>query len=105
MVAAAGSSGARATPRTDVPLLSFDLEPNLGLCATDLQGHTFRLTGPMRWGVYGSWSPDGNQFVFKSGQARVSFIDAGGIGRGSLGWPAGDGEHSSTNRWRTGVVS
>jgi Tol biopolymer transport system component len=50
----------------------------------------------MRWGVYGSWSPDGNQFVFKSGQARVSFIDAEGIGRGSLGWPAGDGEHSST---------
>jgi dipeptidyl aminopeptidase/acylaminoacyl peptidase len=97
VVAIAGSTGAGATPRTDAPLLSFYLAPNLGLCATDLQGHTFRLTGPQQSGAYGSWSPDGSQYVFKSGQSRLSFIDAEGQGKGSLGWPAGDGEHYSTS--------
>lgn len=97
LVALACSTGAGATPRTDSPLLSFNMEPNLGLCATDLQGHTFRLTGPLRSNGFGTWSPDGNRLVYKTGQSRVSFIDAEGIGRGSLGWPAGDGEHSSTS--------
>jgi Tol biopolymer transport system component len=97
VVAAAGSTGASATPRADSPLLSFTMEPNLGICATDLQGHTFRLTRPLPWIASGDWAPDGSELVFKSGQSRLSFVDADGIGRGSLGWPAGDGEHYSTS--------
>ena len=97
VVAVAGSTGAGATPRTDAPILSFDVGPDsLGLCATDLQGHTFRLTDPQQSGAYLSWSPDGSQLVFRSGQSRLSFIDAEGQDMGSLSWPSGDGEHFST---------
>src|SRR5206468_8245354 len=92
--ALAGSTGAGATPRVDAPLLTFS---SLGLCATDLQGHTFRLTGPHQWGANLSWSPDGSQLAFMSGQARVSFIDAEGHSKGSLSWSSGDGEHYSTS--------
>ena len=92
--AVAGSTGAGATPRVDAPLLTFS---SLGLCATDLQGHTFRLTGPHQSGAYLSWSPDGSQLAFMSGQARVSFIDAEGHNKGILSWPSGDGEHYSSN--------
>ena len=92
--AVAGSTGAGATPRVDASLLTFS---SLGLCATDLQGHTFRLTGPHQWGANLSWSPDGTQLAFMSGQARVSFIDAEGHSKGSLSWSSGDGEHYSTS--------
>src|SRR5262245_59630080 len=95
--AVAGSTGAGATPRTDAPLLSFGLEAGLGLCATDLQGHTFRLTDPQQSGAYLSWSPDGSELVFRSGQARLSFIDAEGHSKGSLSWRSSDGEHFSTS--------
>jgi Tol biopolymer transport system component len=96
--ALAGSTGARATPRSDAPLLTFAVGPGfLGLCATDLQGHTFRLTDPRQSGAYLSWSPDGSQLVFRSGQSRVSFIDAEGHNKGSMSWPSGDGENYSTS--------
>src|SRR5438094_9583662 len=94
-VTAAGSTGAGATPRVDPPLLTFTMD--LGLCATDLQGHTFRLTDPAQSGAYLSWSPDGSRLAFRSGQARVSFIDAAGHSKGSLSWSSGDGEHYSTS--------
>jgi len=96
-VAVAGSSGAGAAPRTDMPLLTFDLEPGLGLCATDLQGHTFRLTDPQQSGVYLSWSPDGSKLVFRSAENRLSFTDAEGHSQGGLSWAKGDGEHFSTS--------
>ena len=98
-VAVAGSVGAGATPRTGVPLLTFGLGPPgfLGLCATDLEGHTFRLADPRQSGVYPSWSTDGSQLVFRSGQSRVSFVDADGHNRGVLSWPSGDGENYSTS--------
>jgi Tol biopolymer transport system component len=97
VAAVAGSTGAGAAPRSDPPLLTFALEPSLGVCATDLQGHTFRLTEPRQSGAYLSWSPDGTELVFRSGQSRVSFVDAEGGSQGSLSWPTGDGEHWSTN--------
>jgi Tol biopolymer transport system component len=96
-VTAAGSTGAGAAPRVDAPLLTFTMEPSLGLCATDLQGHTFRLTDPRQSNAYLSWSPDGSQLVFRSGYSRVSFIDADGQNKGTLSWPSGDGEHYSTS--------
>src|SRR5438093_9899240 len=92
-VTAAGSTGAGAAPRVDPPLLTFTM--GLGLCATDLQGHTFRLTDPGQSGAYLSWSRDGSQLVFRSGSSRVSFIDAEGRNKGSMSWPSGDGEHFS----------
>ena len=98
VVAVAGSTGAGATPRSDAPTLSFGVGPvSLGLCATDLQGHTFRLTDPGQSGAGLSWSPDGSELAFISGQARVSFIDAEGRDRGTMSWSSGDGEHYSTN--------
>jgi Tol biopolymer transport system component len=96
-VAAAGSIGAGATPRTGVPLLAFALEPGLGVCATDLEGHTFRLADPRQSAAYLSWSPDGSQLVFRSGQSTVSFVDAEGHNKGILSWPSGDGENYSTS--------
>jgi len=96
-VTAAGSTGAGATPRVDAPLLTFAMEPGLGLCATDLQGHIFRLTDPRQWGAYLSWSRDGSQLVFRSGSTRASFIDAEGHNKGSLSWPSGDGENYATS--------
>ena len=96
-VAAAGSSGTGATPRSGVPLLTFALGPGLGVCATDLEGHTFRLADPRQSGAYLSWSPDGSQLVFRSRQSTVSFVDAEGHNKGILSWPAGDGEHYSTS--------
>lgn len=96
-VAAAGSSGAGATPRTGAPLLTFALGPGLGVCATDLEGHTFRLADPRQWDADLSWSPDGSQLVFRSGQSTVSFVDAEGHNKGILSWPSGDGENSSTS--------
>jgi Tol biopolymer transport system component len=92
--AVAGSTGAGATPRVDPPVLTFS---SLGVCATDLEGHTFRLTGPHQWAWNLSWSPDGSQLAFISGQARISFIDAEGHSKGSLSWSSGDGEHYSTS--------
>ena len=98
VVAVAGSSGAGATTRSDAPLLTFNMGPGfLGLCATDLQGHTFRLTDPRQPGVYLSWSPDGSQLVFRSDSSSVSFVDAEGHNRGILRWPSGDGENNSTD--------
>ena len=96
-VAAAGSGGAAATPRSSPFLLSFGLEPGLGVCATDLEGHTFRLADPRQSGLFLSWSPDGSQLVFRSGQSRVSFVDAEGHNRGGMSWPSTDGENFSTS--------
>src|SRR5689334_9691393 len=98
MVAAViGSTGAGATPRIDAPLLAFDVaRSGLGLCATDLQGHTFRLTEPSVFGDRGTWSPDGSRLAFLSEPTRLQFVDAEGIDRGSLWWPSGDGEHTSS---------
>src|SRR5690349_20279560 len=97
MVAAViGSTGAGATPQIDAPLLAFDVAPGLGLCATDLQGHTFRLTEPSVLVTGGTWSPDGSRLAFLSKSTRLQFVDAEGIDRGSLWWPSGDGEHTSS---------
>jgi hypothetical protein len=98
LIAAAvtGSTGAGAAPRADTPILAFSFG-SMGLCATDLQGHTFRLTGPNQSGGALTWAPDGSQLVYKSGQARISFVDADGHGQRSLGWSSGDGEHYSTD--------
>jgi len=98
MVAAViGSTGAGATPQIDAPLLAFDVEPGfLGLCATDLQGHTFRLTDPGLLGARPTWSPDGSRLAFMARSTTLQFVDAEGIDRGSLWWPSGDGEHTSS---------
>ena len=102
-VVVTGSTGAEATPRIDTPLLSFALssvEEPMGLCATDLQGHTFRLTGPPRTAfgvvpVLPKWSPDGSRLGFLGGPTTLKFVDADGTERGSESWWSGDGEHSS----------
>ncbi len=95
LAAVAVSTGAGAAPRGDAPLLTFS---SLGMCATDLQGHMFRLTGPNQAGWNLSWSPDGSQLAFISGPTRISFTDAEGDNKGVLSFgPSSDGEHYSSN--------
>ena len=64
------SSGAAAAPDVNRPLLTFALSPwagssliPLGLCGTDLRGHSFRLSDP-RQDSSESWSPDGRFLAF-----------------------------------------
>jgi Tol biopolymer transport system component len=66
------ATGAAARPGTGGPLLAFSVgraiigggfTTGFGLCATDLQGHTFRLTDP-RGDWSPSWSPDGRSIAF-----------------------------------------
>jgi Tol biopolymer transport system component len=97
VVAVAGSAGAGATPRGDAPLLAFGMQGLLGVCATDLQGHTFRLADPRQSGAPLSWSPDGSQLAFASDASSVSFVDADGRNQGTLHWSPGDGEHYATS--------
>ena len=60
-----------ATSSANRPLLTFAVAPisvrggvlSLGLCATDLQGNTFRLTEP-HYNDRQSWSPDGRSIAF-----------------------------------------
>jgi dipeptidyl aminopeptidase/acylaminoacyl peptidase len=62
---------AAATSSADRPLLTYAVAPiqvihadiPLGLCATDLHGSTFRLTGPHN-DDHQSWSPDGRSLAF-----------------------------------------
>jgi Tol biopolymer transport system component len=77
-VAAAGSTGVSAAPRVNPPLLTFAPEGSLGLCATDLDGHTFRVTGPREPTSRASWSPDGGLLVYSDGFHRFVVVDAEG---------------------------
>ena len=88
VVAAAGSTGAAAAPRQDPPLLTFVVDNSLGLCATDLQGHTFRISDPRNSGALASWSPDGSLLSYVSGK-NLYFVDA-------------EGNVHRTQSWRTG---
>jgi Tol biopolymer transport system component len=78
----AATAGA-ATNTADRPLLTFAFANrhvgggwfSLGLCATDLQGKTFRLTDP-HYAVHPSWSPDGRSIAVLG--PYVSVTDAQG---------------------------
>src|SRR5919109_4133506 len=60
-----------ATSSANRPLLTYAVAPiyvrggalSLGLCATDLQGNTFRLTDP-HYNDRQSWAPDGRSIAF-----------------------------------------
>jgi Tol biopolymer transport system component len=93
-VAAAGSTSVSATPRANPPLLTFVADGNLGLCATDLEGHTFRVSGPRLSGDLASWTPDGSLLSFVGGR-RLFFLDAEGRVRRSLDWRTGNSSISS----------
>ncbi len=93
-VAAAGSTSATATPRAGQPVLTFVVEYGLGMCATDLQGHTFRLTDPRQSSSLASWSPDGSLLSYVDGKSLV-FIDAEGRVRMSRAWQTGNSGFSS----------
>lgn len=65
-------TGGAATGLSPSPLLTYVVEPLKapradffagGLCATDLQGHSFRVTDP-RWDEAPSWSHDGGAIAF-----------------------------------------
>jgi Tol biopolymer transport system component len=77
-VAAAGSMSAAATPPPSRPLLSFAVDYSLGLCATDLQGNTFRITDPRQSSSYASWSPDGTSLAYMDGYHRFVIVDVDG---------------------------
>jgi hypothetical protein len=93
-LAAAGSTSVGATSRANPPLLTFVADDHLGLCATDLEGHTFRLSAPRQSGALASWSPDGSLLSFVDGR-RMLFVDAEGQVRRSLAWHAGNSGFSS----------
>ena len=93
-VAAAGSTSATATPRAGRPLLTIAVDHSLGLCATDLQGHTFRLTDPRESSSLASWSPDGSLLAYVNGK-RLVFIDADGRVRMSRAWQTGNSGFSA----------
>jgi hypothetical protein len=75
LVAAVGvaSAGAATTPTAGRPLLTYVVAPLTrgnaeqtiyrGLCATDLRGHTFRISDPHD-NVEEAWSPDGRSIAF-----------------------------------------
>ena len=77
-VAAAGSIGAGATPPPSRPLLSFAVGDSLGVCATDFQGNTFRITDPRQSSLYASWSPDGTSLAYMDGYHRFVIVDVDG---------------------------
>jgi hypothetical protein len=94
LVAAAGSTGAAARPRENPPLLTFVVDGSLGLCATDLEGHTFRLTDPRTSGALASWSPDGSLLSYVS-RDRLYFVDAEGRVQRTQSWQTGNSGVSS----------
>jgi Tol biopolymer transport system component len=69
--AAAASAGAATVSSVQRPVLSFTVAPTLtqggwlfkGLCATDLNGHVFRVTDPIE-ATGAVWSPDGGSVAF-----------------------------------------
>jgi Tol biopolymer transport system component len=73
MAALTAATAGAATSPTNRPLLSYAVAPitdgaghgslDLGLCATDLHGHTFRLSNPDPDESL-SWSPDGRSMTF-----------------------------------------
>jgi hypothetical protein len=68
MAAVTAATAGAATNSADRPLLTYAVAPmyaggggwlSLGMCATDLQGKTFRLSDP-HYNALPSWSPDGH---------------------------------------------
>jgi Tol biopolymer transport system component len=77
--------GGAATGSSPVPLLTYTLAPvrvggadlSLGICATDLDGHTFRISQPT-WDASPRWSSDGRSLAFTGPAAPVGqdhFVD------------------------------
>jgi Tol biopolymer transport system component len=70
VAAATAASAGAATNSAGPPLLTYAVAPmhvgggwlSLGVCATDLQGHTFRLSDP-HYNAHPSWSPDGRSIA------------------------------------------
>jgi hypothetical protein len=77
-VAAAGSIGAAATPPPSRSLLTFVVDYSLGLCATDLEGSTFRITDPRQASLLATWSPDGSSLAYMDGYKRFVVVDVEG---------------------------
>jgi Tol biopolymer transport system component len=72
VAAVTAASAVAATNSADLPLLTYAVAPmsagsggwlSLGMCATDLQGRTFRLSDP-RYNAAPSWSPNGRSIAF-----------------------------------------
>jgi hypothetical protein len=72
MAAVTAATAGAATNSADRPLLTYAVAPmyaggggwlSLGMCATDLQGKTFRLSDP-HYNALPSWSPDGRSIAF-----------------------------------------
>ncbi len=93
-LAAAGSTSVGATPPGNPPLLTFVADDHLGLCATDLEGHTFRLSDPRQSGALASWSPDGSLLSYVSGKS-LYFVDAEGRVHQTQSWQTGNSGVSS----------
>ena len=94
VAAAAGSTSVSATPRQNPPLLTFVADDWLGLCATDLEGHTFRISDPRDSGALASWSPDGSLLSYVSGKS-LYFVDAEGRVHRTQSWQTGNSGVSS----------
>jgi dipeptidyl aminopeptidase/acylaminoacyl peptidase len=94
VAAAAGSTSVGATPRQNPPLLTFVANDSLGLCATDLEGHTFRISDPRSSGALASWSPDGSLLSYVSGK-NLLFVDAEGSVHRTQSWQTGNSGVSS----------
>ena len=98
IVAATASAGAAAAPTASWPLLTFSVQPTAhrgappiygGLCASDLHGHTFRVSDPLADSGE-AWSPNGGSIAFLR-KGRLTVADAKGrnvreIARMTNGW-------------------
>ena len=93
-LAAAGSTSVGAAPSASPPLLTFVADDHLGLCATDLEGHTFRLSDPRQSGALASWSPDGILLSYVSGK-NLYFVDAEARVHRTQSWQTGNSGVSS----------
>ena len=87
--AAATSAGASTSPIVSRPLLTYAVWPTVGggafvtrgLCATDLDGHTFRVSNP-RDDRSPAWSPDGRSLAFsRTYNHRFNLFTADAQGR------------------------